>query len=96
MAKSQGNHKDSANSSMRVRFGPFVFDRATRQLLEGTREVHLSPKSFDVLQLLIEHRPALNTREVPTDPLTINLPPAGFRVLTETRRFTAWGACPAA
>lgn len=62
MAKSQGNHKDSAKPSMKVRFGPFVFDAATRQLLEGTREVHLSPKSFDLLQLLIEHRPALVTK----------------------------------
>ena len=62
MAKSQGNHKDSAKPSRKVRFGPFVFDSATRQLLEGTRGVHLSPKSFDLLQLLIEHRPALVTK----------------------------------
>ena len=47
---------------MKVHFGPFVFDPATRQLLEGTREVHLSPKSFDLLQLLIERRPALVTK----------------------------------
>ena len=62
MAKSQGNHKDSADASTKVRFGAFVFDPTTRQLLEGTREVHLSPKSFDLLQLLIEHRPALVTK----------------------------------
>jgi DNA-binding winged helix-turn-helix (wHTH) protein len=62
MAKSQGNHKDSAKPSPQVRFGPFVFDPATRQLLEGGRDVHLSPKSFDLLQLLIEHRPALVTK----------------------------------
>jgi DNA-binding winged helix-turn-helix (wHTH) protein len=44
---------------MRVRFGSFEFDTATRELLrEGTR-VHLSPKSFDLLQILIERRPAL-------------------------------------
>ena len=44
---------------MKVRFGPFVFDSTTRQLLDGSRRVHLSPKSFDLLQALIEHRPAL-------------------------------------
>jgi DNA-binding winged helix-turn-helix (wHTH) protein len=47
---------------MRVRFGRFEFDSATRQLTnEGTR-VHLPPKSFDLLQMLIERRPALVTK----------------------------------
>jgi DNA-binding winged helix-turn-helix (wHTH) protein len=47
---------------MRVRFGSFEFDSATRELAhEGTR-VHLSPKSFDLLQILIERRPALVTK----------------------------------
>jgi DNA-binding winged helix-turn-helix (wHTH) protein len=44
---------------MRVRFGPFVFDTATRELLQGRRPLHLSPKSFDLLQILVEHRPAV-------------------------------------
>jgi DNA-binding winged helix-turn-helix (wHTH) protein len=44
---------------MRVQFGPFVFDSETRELLEGGRPLHLSPKSFDLLQFLIEHRPAV-------------------------------------
>jgi DNA-binding winged helix-turn-helix (wHTH) protein len=45
---------------MRVRFGPFVFDSATRELLQdGERRVRLSPKSFDLLQILIERRPAM-------------------------------------
>ena len=44
---------------MRIRFGPFEFDSATRELLDGGRPVHLSPKSFDLLQILIEKRPAL-------------------------------------
>ena len=47
---------------MKVRFGPFVFDSATRQLLDGSRPAHLSPKSFDLLQVLLEHRPALVTK----------------------------------
>ncbi len=47
---------------MRVRFGAFVFDSATRELLQGERPVHLSPKSLDLLQILIERRPALVTK----------------------------------
>jgi DNA-binding winged helix-turn-helix (wHTH) protein len=38
------------------RFGGFSLDTDTRQLLKGGREVHLSPKAFDLLQLLIEQR----------------------------------------
>jgi DNA-binding winged helix-turn-helix (wHTH) protein len=44
---------------MKLRFGSFLFDSATRELTEGTRPVHLSPKAFDLLQVLLEHRPAL-------------------------------------
>jgi len=47
---------------MKVRFGAFVFDSETRQLLDGERPVHLSPKSLDLLQILIERRPALVTK----------------------------------
>ena len=42
---------------MRVRFGPFTVDVETRQLLRDGSEVHLSPKAFDLLCNLIEHRP---------------------------------------
>ena len=42
---------------MRIRFGPFVFDSGTRELLDGSRPLHLSPKAFDLLQILIERRP---------------------------------------
>jgi DNA-binding winged helix-turn-helix (wHTH) protein len=44
---------------MRVRFGPFIFDTGTRELLEDGRPLHLSPKSFDLLQILVEQRPAV-------------------------------------
>jgi DNA-binding winged helix-turn-helix (wHTH) protein len=47
---------------MRVRFGSFEFDTATRELLDAGRPVHLSPKSFDLLQVLVERRPALVTK----------------------------------
>ena len=44
---------------MRTNFGPFTLDPATRQLLEGGRAIHLSPKAFDVLQLLLDARPTV-------------------------------------
>jgi DNA-binding winged helix-turn-helix (wHTH) protein len=44
---------------VRTHFGPFTLDPATRQLLEGGRAIHLSPKGFDVLQVLVEARPTV-------------------------------------
>ena len=44
---------------MKVAFGPFTFDAGTRQLLRDGRELHLSPKAFDLLLLLLERRPAV-------------------------------------
>jgi DNA-binding winged helix-turn-helix (wHTH) protein len=38
------------------RLGDFTLDSATRQLLSGSTEVHLSPKAFDLLVVLIEER----------------------------------------
>jgi DNA-binding winged helix-turn-helix (wHTH) protein len=42
---------------VRTKFGPFIVDPDTRQLLQDQREVHLSPKAFDLLCLLLERRP---------------------------------------
>lgn len=44
---------------MRTQFGPFTLDPSTRELLEGGRAIHLSPKAFDVLHVLLEARPAV-------------------------------------
>ena len=44
---------------MRVAFGRFTFDSDTRELLAGGSRVHLSPKAFDLLRLLLERRPAV-------------------------------------
>ena len=41
---------------MTYRFDPFTLDLGTRRLLRDTREVHLSPKAFDLLACLVEHR----------------------------------------
>ncbi len=39
---------------MIYRFGDFTLDLNTRRLLRKNQEVHLSPKAFDLLQLLVE------------------------------------------
>ena len=44
------------NAAVPYRFGPFVLDCDTRQLLAGTGEIHLSPKAFDLLVVLVENR----------------------------------------
>jgi DNA-binding winged helix-turn-helix (wHTH) protein len=43
---------------MRFSFAGFTLDRATRQLLHGSTELHLEPKAFELLDLLLERRPA--------------------------------------
>jgi DNA-binding winged helix-turn-helix (wHTH) protein len=42
---------------MRVSFSRFMFDSETRELLEEGKRLHVSPKAFDVLQMLLERRP---------------------------------------
>jgi DNA-binding winged helix-turn-helix (wHTH) protein len=42
---------------MRVRFTPYLLDLESRQLLRGDLIVHLSPKAFDLLSILVSHRP---------------------------------------
>jgi len=42
---------------MRVRFGPFVLDSDRRQLHREGREVHLTPKAWELLELLVRSRP---------------------------------------
>ena len=42
---------------MQVRFGDFVVNTDTRELLRGTEPVHLSPKAFRLLEILLEIRP---------------------------------------
>jgi len=50
---------------MRVRFGDCVLDSETRQLSVGGEIVHLSPKAFQFLELLVESRPkALSKKEI--------------------------------
>lgn len=41
---------------MRHRFGGFILDHDTRQLLSNGDDIHLSPKAFDLLALLVANR----------------------------------------
>lgn len=42
---------------MRLRFGELVFDPDARQLFRAGVEVHLQPKTFELLDLLVRSRP---------------------------------------
>ena len=48
---------------MRVSFGDCTFDSETRELLRGGKAVHLSPKAFRLLELLLEERPRALSKE---------------------------------
>jgi DNA-binding winged helix-turn-helix (wHTH) protein len=42
---------------VQVQFGPFVLDVDSRQLMQGRRDLHLTPKAFDLLAALVANRP---------------------------------------
>jgi len=48
---------------MKLTFADFSLDAATRELLQGGRVLHLSPKAFDLLVLLLERRPGVVDKE---------------------------------
>jgi DNA-binding winged helix-turn-helix (wHTH) protein len=48
-----------------VRFGPFTLDIRKRQLLRDSVAIHLTPKAFDLLHLLVSEAPrVMNKREL--------------------------------
>lgn len=48
---------------MHLRFGDCEFDPDTREVFRGGRPVHISPKAFSLLALLIERRPKAVSKE---------------------------------
>ena len=48
---------------MRARFGEFVVDFETRQLIRDGRPVHLTPKAYQLLALLVEAQPRALSKE---------------------------------
>ena len=70
---------------MAYNFGAFTLDPGTRRLLRGTDELHLSPKAFDLLQLLIDDR----SRAVPRTELHQRLWPTTFVLETNLASLVA-------
>jgi len=57
---------------MRLCFGEFTLDRATRQLLQAGGERHLEPKAFELLDLLLGRRPEALSKSAIRDQLWPN------------------------
>ncbi len=49
---------------MRVRFDPFTLDLDARQLTRRGREIHLEPKAFELLAMLVSERPKVLSKAV--------------------------------
>jgi len=47
-----------------MRFGPFTLDLDTRQLRQGSRDIHLAPKAFELLATLVLDRPKVVSKAV--------------------------------
>jgi DNA-binding winged helix-turn-helix (wHTH) protein len=54
---------------MRLLFGDFVLDAGTRQLRRGGEDRRLGPKGFEMLALLLRHRPNVVAKETIRDQL---------------------------
>jgi len=48
---------------VRVQFGEFIVDAGTRQLTRAGLPLHLSPKAFDLLVILVRERPKAMSKE---------------------------------
>jgi DNA-binding winged helix-turn-helix (wHTH) protein len=49
---------------VRICFGPFILDPDTRQLTREGRDIHLSPKAFELLEALALERPKVLSKAV--------------------------------
>jgi DNA-binding winged helix-turn-helix (wHTH) protein len=54
---------------VKIRFGPFILDLDTRQLTQGSREIRLAPKAFELLTTLALERPNVLSKAVLQDRL---------------------------
>ena len=57
MTKLGENPESSWRVRAAARFGPFAIDAARRQLARGTVPIHLTPKAFDLLLVLVREAP---------------------------------------
>jgi DNA-binding winged helix-turn-helix (wHTH) protein len=53
---SQFSPSDGVSENMQLRFGAFLLDADSRQLLKNGLPIHLTPKAFELLRLLAENR----------------------------------------
>lgn len=74
MTKPGEKSESSESPRTKSRFGPFTIDAARRQLARGTEPIHLTPKAFDLLLLLVREAP----RVVSKGELHKELWPASF------------------
>jgi hypothetical protein len=49
---------------VRIGFGPFILDPDTRQLTREGRDIHLSPKAFELLETLALERPKVLSKTI--------------------------------
>ena len=49
---------------MQTRLGAFTIDQDARQLMEGPHEIHLAPKAFELLAILVAERPNALSKDV--------------------------------
>jgi DNA-binding winged helix-turn-helix (wHTH) protein len=57
--------RSSEEAEVHVRFADCDLDTEARQLVRGAQEIHLSPKAFELLKVLVEQRPrALSKQEL--------------------------------
>lgn len=54
----------SRRAALKIRFGSFTLDLDTRQLTQGKREIHISPKAFELLATLAVDRPKVLSKAV--------------------------------
>ena len=46
-----------SGASVKILFGEFRLDAESRQLFRSERAIHLAPKAFQLLKLLVDNRP---------------------------------------
>ena len=63
MAETKGYYFDNGSSDMRLHFGEFSFDTERRELSDGKQVIHLTPKTLDLLRLLLDERPKIIRKE---------------------------------
>jgi DNA-binding winged helix-turn-helix (wHTH) protein len=62
MSKSGENSENSGEGRLVARFGPFTIDERLRQIARRDVVIHLTPKAFDLLLVLVREAPRVLTK----------------------------------